>query len=336
MGEPHLGEDGCAGPDVEREDLARRGAARHQEAVGCNLHRADLREAAVGKAVGRQIAQILGWVRCWVGAVLGVASDDDQVKVVNKTTANTRQPNPTQPSRSYTPQASAGSKWQAGATLHCTAQQARARTDLCGMEAATSRLPMRLRERGSKQSTRPCDASRSISPPWRVNSISSGSPHVRPMGRTCGEPDEIKKNTHPEKFTALFRERTCDVPTATIPCTSLISTTLISLPASVANGLMNCGDKRGRERGDREKRYDVFSCRAPRGLIWGCRTHEPYLLSNLSQSSFFLQLKVDVHKPRLSNQAEALPKHVTRGRHRGEGRGGYTAGTVGQKRRSSE
>ena len=40
-----------------------------------------------------------------------------------------------------------------------------------------------------------------------VNSISSGSPHVRPMGRTCGEPDEIKKNTHPKTFTALFREQ---------------------------------------------------------------------------------------------------------------------------------
>ena len=40
-----------------------------------------------------------------------------------------------------------------------------------------------------------------------VNPISSGSPHVRPMGvhRTCGEPDEIKKNTHPKNFTALFR-----------------------------------------------------------------------------------------------------------------------------------
>ena len=25
-----------------------------------------------------------------------------------------------------------------------------------------------------------------------VNSISFGPPHVRPMGRTCGEPDEIK------------------------------------------------------------------------------------------------------------------------------------------------
>ena len=25
------------------------------------------------------------------------------------------------------------------------------------------------------------------------------------MGRTCGEPDEIKKNTHPKNFTALFR-----------------------------------------------------------------------------------------------------------------------------------
>ena len=27
------------------------------------------------------------------------------------------------------------------------------------------------------------------------------------MGRTCGEPDEIKKNTHPKYFTALFREQ---------------------------------------------------------------------------------------------------------------------------------
>ena len=25
------------------------------------------------------------------------------------------------------------------------------------------------------------------------------------MGRSCGEPDEIKKNTHPKDFTALFR-----------------------------------------------------------------------------------------------------------------------------------
>ena len=39
-----------------------------------------------------------------------------------------------------------------------------------------------------------------------VNSIPSGSPHVRPMGvhRTCGGPNEIKKNTHPKIFTALF------------------------------------------------------------------------------------------------------------------------------------
>jgi len=43
--------------------------------------------------------------------------------------------------------------------------------------------------------------------PMAVNSISSGSPHVRPMGRTCGEPDEIKKDTHPKYITALFRER---------------------------------------------------------------------------------------------------------------------------------
>ena len=27
------------------------------------------------------------------------------------------------------------------------------------------------------------------------------------MGRTCGELDEIKKNTHPKNTTALFREQ---------------------------------------------------------------------------------------------------------------------------------
>ena len=43
------------------------------------------------------------------------------------------------------------------------------------------------------------------STPVAVNSVSFGSPHVRPMGRTCGEPDEIKKNTHPKDTTALFR-----------------------------------------------------------------------------------------------------------------------------------
>ena len=49
------------------------------------------------------------------------------------------------------------------------------------------------------------------STPMAVNPISSGSPHVRPMGRTCGEPDEIKKNTHPKSFTALFREQASSV-----------------------------------------------------------------------------------------------------------------------------
>ena len=52
---------------------------------------------------------------------------------------------------------------------------------------------------------------RSISPPMAVNSISSGSPHVRctPMWAlsTCGEPDEIKKNTHPKWFTARIRDQ---------------------------------------------------------------------------------------------------------------------------------
>ena len=27
------------------------------------------------------------------------------------------------------------------------------------------------------------------------------------MGRTCGEPDEIKKNTHPKSITAVFRDQ---------------------------------------------------------------------------------------------------------------------------------
>ena len=30
------------------------------------------------------------------------------------------------------------------------------------------------------------------------------------MGRTCGEPDEIMKNTHPKNITALFREQASD------------------------------------------------------------------------------------------------------------------------------
>ena len=33
-----------------------------------------------------------------------------------------------------------------------------------------------------------------------VNSISFGPPHVRPLGYTCGEPNEIKKNTHPKNI----------------------------------------------------------------------------------------------------------------------------------------
>ena len=40
--------------------------------------------------------------------------------------------------------------------------------------------------------------------PMGVNSILSSSPHVRPTGRTCGEPNEIKKNTHPKNTTLFF------------------------------------------------------------------------------------------------------------------------------------
>ena len=54
--------------------------------------------------------------------------------------------------------------------------------------------------------------SRTIPPRWgsiHFVWLTTGSPHdVRPMGRTCGEPDEIKKNIHPNSFTALDRERT--------------------------------------------------------------------------------------------------------------------------------
>ena len=42
------------------------------------------------------------------------------------------------------------------------------------------------------------------STPMGVNLMSFGSPHVRPMGCTCGWAGEIKKSTHPGSFTALF------------------------------------------------------------------------------------------------------------------------------------
>ena len=46
--------------------------------------------------------------------------------------------------------------------------------------------------------------------PMGVDSIPCGSPPARPMGRTCGEPHEIKNNTHPEKIiTAPFGGQAC-------------------------------------------------------------------------------------------------------------------------------
>ncbi len=50
---------------------------------------------------------------------------------------------------------------------------------------------------------------RSTPLPMGVNSTSFGSPRVRPMGvhRTCGEPNEIKKNAHPKDIAALVREQ---------------------------------------------------------------------------------------------------------------------------------
>ena len=45
--------------------------------------------------------------------------------------------------------------------------------------------------------------------PMVGKSISFGSPHVRPMWvpRTCSEPNEIERNTHPKNTTALFGEQ---------------------------------------------------------------------------------------------------------------------------------
>ena len=47
------------------------------------------------------------------------------------------------------------------------------------------------------------------STPMGVNSISSGSPHVRPKWAlsTCGKPGEIKKNTNPKNITAPLCEQ---------------------------------------------------------------------------------------------------------------------------------
>ena len=43
--------------------------------------------------------------------------------------------------------------------------------------------------------------------PMAGNSISFGSPHVRPMWRTCGELNKIKKNAHPKNITSHFAGR---------------------------------------------------------------------------------------------------------------------------------
>jgi hypothetical protein len=52
------------------------------------------------------------------------------------------------------------------------------------------------------------------STPMGVNPIPFGSPHVRPMGvrRTCGEPNEIKKNAHSKCITALSRVQAPPTP----------------------------------------------------------------------------------------------------------------------------
>ena len=89
------------------------------------------------------------------------------------------------------------------ATPHCTA------IDTFVLQAELPTMVCEMRNCGDAEwpeasGTRPEPFN---STPMGVNSILSGSPHVRPMGRTCGEPDEIKKNTHPKYFTALFREQ---------------------------------------------------------------------------------------------------------------------------------
>ena len=59
------------------------------------------------------------------------------------------------------------------------------------------------------------------------------------MGRTCGEPDEIKKNTHPKIFTALFRERT--VRSATLDTSEAMHSAVVGFVRDVF-GCVECRD----------------------------------------------------------------------------------------------
>ena len=43
------------------------------------------------------------------------------------------------------------------------------------------------------------------------------------MGRTCGEPNEITKNTHPKRITALFRVRAQDTVLTPAPMQSMLA-----------------------------------------------------------------------------------------------------------------
>ena len=71
------------------------------------------------------------------------------------------------------------------------------------------------------------------STPMAGNSVSSGPPHVRPMGvhRTCGEPDEIKKNTHSKNITAVFRGTYSPLELSHVPHTR----SLVGVPAASTN-----------------------------------------------------------------------------------------------------
>ncbi len=102
----------------------------------------------------------------------------------------------------------------------------------CGARAASQTIPrkapshkhyhyicvcVQVRPRRRRQPHRPHQGTRREPfnfTPMAVNPISSGSPHVRctPMGRTCGEPDEIKKIPTRKILPLFFGSRTATPP----------------------------------------------------------------------------------------------------------------------------
>ena len=75
------------------------------------------------------------------------------------------------------------------------------RPTIAGSRTTACRPPRRRRPEAAPVRV----VGRSVSSPWGVNSISFGSPHVHPIEvhRTCGQPNEIKKNTHPKHIIAF-------------------------------------------------------------------------------------------------------------------------------------